>query len=102
MRYKLVWTFATIAVALGLLVPAITIAEEAGTTQAETVQSDAMQLAMGARAWSRECSRCHNLRPPSELSDEEWEVSVTHMRVRANIPGDEADAIIAFLKASNN
>lgn len=57
-------------------------------------------LTRGAKAWAQHCQRCHNLRSPSELSAELWNVSVTHMRVRANLPGDLADDIKAFLMFS--
>ncbi len=67
----------------------------------DDAKTDPAQLARGAKAWSDNCGRCHNLRAPKELTDEEWDVSVTHMRVRANLPGDLADDIIEFLKASN-
>lgn len=66
------------------------------------VKKDPMQFARGAKAWARTCSRCHNMRSPKELRDDEWEVSATHMRVRANLPGDMVRDIIAFLQASNN
>ncbi len=67
----------------------------------ETAQADPAQIARGAKAWAEQCSRCHNIRAPSELTDEDWYVSVTHMRVRANIPGKMIEDIIAFLQASN-
>lgn len=69
---------------------------------AQAVKKDPMQMARGAKAWAQNCGRCHNIRAPKELTDEEWEVSVTHMRVRANLPGNVARDIIAFLQASNN
>lgn len=90
-------TIAAIAVALvaGTLVIAPGVAaQEEGTT-------DRAAFARGAKAWSQNCGRCHNIRAAKELTDEEWHVSVTHMRVRANIPGDVAKDIIAFLNASN-
>ncbi|HXV73450.1 MAG TPA: hypothetical protein VD713_01845, partial [Sphingomonadales bacterium] len=59
------------------------------------------QVAKGAQAWADHCSRCHNLRSPSELTDEGWMVSTAHMRVRANLPGSMIEDIVAFLKASN-
>lgn len=62
---------------------------------------DPAQIARGAQAWAQHCQRCHNLRSPSELEDYEWDVSVNHMRVRANLPGDLAEDIKAFLKSSN-
>ncbi|WP_138380343.1 cytochrome c [Luteithermobacter gelatinilyticus] len=65
-------------------------------------KSDPLRLARGAKAWAQNCGRCHNIRAPKELSDEEWEVSATHMRVRANLPGDMVRDIILFLQSSNN
>ena len=67
----------------------------------DDTKSDPAQIARGAKAWASQCGRCHNIRPPKSLSDEEWSVSVTHMRVRANLPGTVARDIEAFLKASN-
>ncbi len=63
---------------------------------------DPMQIVRGAKAWNETCARCHNLRSPSELTDEEWDVSVTHMRVRGNLPASDVRDILAFLQASNN
>lgn len=61
----------------------------------------AAQMAEGAKYWSGQCQRCHNLRDPGEFTDDIWDVSVNHMRIRANLPADQARAIKAFLKASN-
>lgn len=36
-----------------------------------------------------------------ERPDDEWKVIVSHMRTRANLAKSEAEAIIAFLQASN-
>lgn len=69
---------------------------------AEKAKKDPMQLVRGAKSWVQTCGRCHNIRSPKELTDEEWEISATHMRVRANLPGDMIRDIIVFLKASNN
>lgn len=63
--------------------------------------TDGNRIAQGANAWQAHCGRCHNLRDPQDLTDEEWDVSVNHMRVRANLPGPVAESIKAFLKNSN-
>jgi hypothetical protein len=55
----------------------------------------------GAQLWAESCNRCHNLRPPGEFSDAQWDVIVHHMRVRANLTAEEHRQILAFLKASN-
>ncbi len=69
---------------------------------AKVKKPDPMQVVRGAKAWKNNCGRCHNLRSPKELTDEEWDVSVSHMRVRANLTGFDERDIKAFLKASNN
>lgn len=69
---------------------------------AEKAKKDPMQFARGAKSWVQTCGGCHNIRDPKSMTDQEWEVSATHMRVRANIPGDVIRDIIVFLKASNN
>jgi mono/diheme cytochrome c family protein len=68
---------------------------------ADQQQSDALRFARGARAWAENCGRCHNLRDAKEFSDKNWDLIVAQMRVRANIPGNVADDIVVFLKASN-
>lgn len=91
--------------AISVLAPAVLfaamLAVASGASAQDTGQVDRAAFARGAKAWTENCGRCHNIRAPKELTDEEWIVSVTHMRVRANIPGDVARDIIEFLKASN-
>lgn len=53
----------------------------------------------GAREWSVYCSGCHNARPPSERSPSEWDTIMLHMRVRANLPAQDAEALLAFLQS---
>jgi hypothetical protein len=53
----------------------------------------------GAREWSAYCGACHNARPASERSPAEWDTIVLHMRVRANLPAGDAQALLAYLRA---
>ncbi len=69
---------------------------------AEKTKNDPMQFARGAKGWALNCERCHNMRGPKEFSDNDWDTIVTHMRVRANIPGNVIRDIAIFLKAGNN
>ena len=55
----------------------------------------------GSQLWSENCARCHNMRSPSTYSDDQWEVAVNHMRVRAGMTANEAKKITEFLKAAN-
>ncbi len=77
--------------------PGLTFAQEA-----EETKVDPAQFARGAQAWADQCGRCHNIRAPEELNDADWYVSASHMRVRANIPGDIIRDIQAFLLATND
>jgi hypothetical protein len=55
----------------------------------------------GAQLWAQTCARCHNLRSPETYSPAQWEVAVHHMRLRANLTGEEAAKIVAFLKSAS-
>ena len=55
----------------------------------------------GAKAWAENCSRCHNMRSPEELRDDQWITTVFHMRVRGGLTGQETRDIITFLQSSN-
>ncbi len=76
----------------------------AGASHAETpatTPGDPGQFARGAKAWANNCASCHNLRPASELRDDQWRVVVAHMRVRADLTGQEARDVLKFLQESN-
>jgi len=66
-----------------------------------TTQVDSGQFARGAKAWANNCASCHNLRPASDLRDDQWRVVVAHMRIRADLTGQEARDVLKFLQESN-
>lgn len=68
---------------------------------AKPLRAAARPLKGGAELWSENCIRCHNSRSPSEYSDHEWDAILFHMRVRANLGADDAQAIAEFLKSAN-
>ncbi|MDF1880195.1 hypothetical protein JHD50_02565 [Sulfurimonas sp. MAG313] len=51
----------------------------------------------GAQVWADVCARCHNIRPPEDLSKRGWKYSMNHMRVRAGLTGKETRDILAFI-----
>jgi len=55
----------------------------------------------GAELWAANCNRCHNYRPPPSFSDTQWEAVVMHMRLRADLTGEERRKITEFMKASH-
>ena len=64
------------------------------------VSSDSYMGLSGEELWSNNCLRCHNIRPPTMYNDAQWNVIVHHMRLRANITGQEQRAIVEFLKSA--
>lgn len=75
-----------------------------GVAHAETASaspSDPGRFARGAKAWANNCASCHNLRPARDLRDDQWRVVIAHMRVRADLTGQEAQDILKFLQETN-
>ena len=59
-------------------------------------------FAKGAKSWADNCARCHNMRDPQDLRDDQWITTVFHMRVRAGLTGQQSRDILTFLQDSNN
>lgn len=64
-------------------------------------QPDPAMMARGGQLYGQTCARCHNPRPATERSDRAWTTIMLHMRARANLTKADAEAILAFLKATN-
>ena len=56
----------------------------------------------GSIFWGQNCARSHNVRGFNEFNDAQWDVIVRHMRIKGNLPGDQARAILKFLQEANN
>jgi hypothetical protein len=52
----------------------------------------------GAELYAIHCNRCHPERYPTERTAEQWKTILTHMRVRANLPAEQARTIMRFLQ----
>ena len=55
----------------------------------------------GAELWANNCRQCHNYRPPSSYSSDQWDIAVSHMRFRCGLTANEARKIVEFLKNAN-
>jgi len=55
----------------------------------------------GPALWAANCNRCHNALPPTAFTPPEWDLIVHHMRLRADLTGQEARAIADFLKSGS-
>ena len=55
----------------------------------------------GAKLWPVYCSQCHNARPGSEFAPYQWDAIMMHMRTQANLPAQDARAVLEYLKGSH-
>jgi cytochrome c5 len=59
------------------------------------------ESAQGAKVWAENCSRCHNMRDPQDLRDDQWITTAFHMRIRAGLTGQQTRDVLTFLQESN-
>ena len=52
----------------------------------------------GAELYALHCNRCHPERYATERTSSQWKTIMLHMRVRANLPADQARAILKYLQ----
>src|SRR6266581_8284851 len=73
----------------------------AGNTASVAAGATDIHAKSGAQLWGERCGFCHNVRSPTSFNDAQWEVATLHMRVRANLTGDEQRQILEFLKSAD-
>jgi mono/diheme cytochrome c family protein len=66
-----------------------------------TEREPAKKTLDGAKLYDVNCNRCHSERYPTEHTPGEWKTLMTHMRVRANLPADQAKAILKYLQENS-
>lgn len=52
----------------------------------------------GVELYAIHCNRCHAERYPVEFNETQWKTLMLHMRVRANLPADQAREILKYLQ----
>ncbi len=52
----------------------------------------------GAELYAINCNRCHPERYATEWTAAQWKTIMLHMRVRANLPADQAKAVLKYLQ----
>lgn len=102
----LTWVpIAMLAAVLGLGILTLqskAVADDATAVSEKPIkQSDPMQFVNGAKTWANTCARCHNMRDPKSLRDDQWRAAMAHMRVRAHLTEKEAEDVLVFLQQSN-
>jgi cytochrome c5 len=67
----------------------------------DTSSNVTADLAQGAKDWANNCSRCHNLRSPTEFTPDQWHLIMKHMRIQGGLTGQEARNVSAFLMSQS-
>lgn len=55
----------------------------------------------GEQLYAINCNRCHAERYATERTDAQWKTIMLHMRIRAQIPAEDAKAILKYLQENN-
>jgi hypothetical protein len=94
-----------VVVSAALAVPALLLAAGCASENAPNEQKPAGQIAAaapkklsGAELYSMNCNRCHQERYPTERTAAQWRTILLHMRVRANLPDEQARVILQYLQ----
>jgi len=78
---------------------ALAFALVASTVAAQDEPTEKELFRRGAKIWPYYCGHCHNARPGGEFNRLEWDTLMLHMRVRANLPAKDAEALRVYLRA---
>jgi len=65
---------------------------------ASTENKSVAKKLTGQELYAINCNRCHAERYATERTPAQWKTIMTHMRVRANLPADQAKAILKYLQ----
>jgi len=72
---------------------------EAGKAGSQEIKSQPTSRKLsGAELYSMHCNRCHPERYPTERTAAQWKTILLHMRVRANLPAEQARTILKYLQ----
>jgi hypothetical protein len=72
-------------------------AEESKKETAKPKKEEKKKLT-GAELYAINCNRCHPERYPTEWTCAQWKTIMLHMRVRANLPAEQAKTIAKYLQ----
>ena len=91
-RFRLCNQVLWMALGLAVLGTFVTVA------RADAEKKPQKKKLTGQELYAINCNRCHTERYPTERTPAQWKTIVTHMRVRANLPADQAKAILKYLQ----
>jgi hypothetical protein len=90
-----------------IAIAATIVALTAGITNAQTLQPTAEQqqrhlelFRKGSVLWPIYCNHCHDARNAAEFAPYQWDQIMMHMRTMENMPLEDAEAILEYLKTA--
>ena len=72
--------------------------EKSAPAEKKTAKKPAKRKLTGQELYALNCNRCHPERYPTEFTAAQWKTIMVEMRVRANLPADQARAILKYLQ----
>jgi hypothetical protein len=78
-----------------------TKAVESNPTAVQPAKEIQKKTLSGAELYSMHCNRCHPERYPTERTAAQWKTILMHMRVRANLPAEQARTILKYLQENS-
>jgi len=82
----------------GLMSTLCSAEPESNALPPQTNSAPSQASITGAELYSMHCNRCHPERYPTERTAANWKTIMLHMRVRANLPADQAKLILKYLQ----
>lgn len=73
-------------------------AQKDASTDKKTEQKAEKKKFTGAELYAMHCNRCHPERYATEFTAAQWKTILLHMRVRANLPADQAKIVMKYLQ----
>lgn len=67
-------------------------------TEKQTQKKAEKKKFSGADLYAMHCNRCHPERYATERTAAQWKTIMLHMRVRANLPAEQAKTILKYLQ----
>ena len=101
-RFQIGFGLALIAVSMFFLSTALVAAEDTkakkGSPPAKKAEKKPQKKLSGAELYALHCNRCHPERYATERTAAQWQTILLHMRTRANLPAEQAKAILKYLQ----
>jgi cytochrome c5 len=72
--------------------------EKVAQSDKQTPKKAAKKKLTGADLYAIHCGRCHPERYATEFTAAQWKTVMIEMRVRANLPSEQAKAILKYLQ----